>query len=34
MMFNSGYGKKNTVVTPKETLEGARTTIVSQGVRA
>ena len=34
MMYNSGYGKKNAVVTPKENLEGARTTAVSQGVRA
>jgi len=34
MMYNSGYGKKNTVVTPKETLEGARTTARAQGVRA
>ena len=26
MMFNSGYGKKQMVVTPKEDLEGAKTT--------
>ena len=26
MMYNSGYGKKQMVVTPKEDLEGAKTT--------
>ena len=34
MMYNSGYGKKQMVVTPKEDLEGAKTTAASQWVAA
>jgi len=33
MYFNSGYGKKQQVVTPKENLEGANRTAVQAGVR-
>ena len=34
MMYNSGYGKKNKTVTPKEELEGVRVTTPGAGVRA
>ena len=34
MMYNSGYGKKNQTVTPKEELEGVRVTAPGAGVRA
>ena len=34
MMYNSGYGKKNQTVTPKEELEGVRVTTPGAGVRA
>lgn len=33
MYFNTGYGKKQQVVTPKENLEGANRTAVQAGVR-